>query len=212
MAKRNDKEERLYRKALRRYREDLGHCQQYWDTDTQVQQATWYFDAWRWCENVAHQYRVDTERVAALLAVTSPQLSYDRNKAVVREVLDRRSRLGIPAGVSLDGIGITRDRQRVVLNILVGYPVPSTGRKVWSFYHNIMGNEDYVTIDRHMIYPFTKDRTSKAARITGWQYNALERAIITLAKDHNMVPYQLQALLWAWYRRDSGWAKRDHLN
>jgi hypothetical protein len=207
-------EDRLYRAAQRRYRQDLRHCRQVATPQQQADWTDWYEYAHVWCADVAQEHGLPIERVAALLAVTSPQLSYDRNKAVVREILDRPRTVipGIMADVDLSGIGITNDRKRVALAILRGDPVPTTGPKVWRFYRNILGDRTVVTIDRHMIYPFTDDRTSQASRIAAWQYRALERAILTVAAEHNLIGYQLQALLWGWYRRDSGWAKRDHLN
>lgn len=205
-------EQRLYRAALRRYRHDYQDCTTTWTPDEQRPHACWYERTANWCATVAVEYSTTAERVAALLAVTSPQLSFDRNKSVTREVLDRYGNYGYLALSDLDGIGITTNRKTVALAILRGEPVPTTGRKVYSFYSNIRGIANIVTIDRHMVYPFTDERTSKASRIARWQYNALERAILTLAREQNVLPYHVQALLWAWYRRDSGWSKRDHLN
>lgn len=80
MARTLTPEQRLYRAALKRYRHDYRDCQTTWSPTEQGHHAAWYERTADWCVIVADEYGLhwerlaDWERVAALLAVTSPQL------------------------------------------------------------------------------------------------------------------------------------------
>ena len=73
-----------------------------------------------------------------------------------------------------------------------------SGQKTSSFYQNILEpeNPNFVTIDRHMIIALGLDWKS----ITGKRYKEASDKLIKRAKILDILPNQLQAIIWETYK------------
>jgi len=158
------------------------------------QGAEWYPKAWDHCLNLSKQYGVSGQRVAAVLAVTSPRARWGKNlEATYSIVADafvadymRKSSYGILGANARKGTQIMSDRY---------YSKLVTGEKVSAFYLNILGHKQPVTVDSLM---------SKAAgygsdvspKIRGEVTEACEN----LALVFDTTPRDMQAAVWIAYR------------
>lgn len=67
-----------------------------------------------------------------------------------------------------------------------------SGQKVNAFYNNIIGNYNFVTIDVWILRYFK--HTKKTFNLTDYRYYS--RIIRKLAEKMNLLPCELQAVLW----------------
>jgi len=75
-----------------------------------------------------------------------------------------------------------------------------SGLKVNSFFNNIIGNYDYVTIDIWMLRYFRHSKDTLGVR----DYRRYTRIIRKLAKKLGLLPAELQAVLWEKQRNAEG--------
>ena len=163
--------------------------------DKAIAQGTiWYPDAWQYCLDVSKEYPVTPERVAAVLAVTSPRARWSKNIDATYGIIQdafkpahkRRASYGILSANVAKGMLVANDRY---------YSRHVTGPKVTNFYLNILGHQDPVTVDSIM---------SKAAgygsdvnnRIRG----EVESAVHTLSDVLGISPRDTQAAVWIAFR------------
>lgn len=154
----------------------------------------WYPEAWNVCRDISRSYGVTPERVAAVMAVTSPRARWQKNvEATYGIVADsflpkhkRRPSYGILRTNAAKGMLVVNDRY---------YSRHVTGPKVTNFYLNILGHTDPITVDAIM---------SKAAGY-GSDVNArirgeVEQAVRSLGDVLGMTPRDTQAAVWIAYR------------
>ena len=162
--------------------------------DMLKQGREWYPQAWQHCLDVAKVHPVTPQRVAAVLAVTSPRARWSSNVAATHAIVEdsfrpnyqRRSGYGILGANSRKGLEVMTDRY---------YSRLVTGPKVSTFYANIIGHTDLVTVDSLM---------SKAAgygsdvspKIRSESTEACEN----LATVFDMTPRDMQAAVWIAFR------------
>jgi hypothetical protein len=141
---------------------------------------------------------IGTEHGAGIVAALSPQCSWDEN--VVRAL----------AFADGDSIGGLADGLRKAERIGAGeHPTAVLGgRKVRSFYANIIGNYNAVTVDRHAVAivfgrPLS-DREIKVLERPG-PYSTIAAAYRSVARKLGIAPAELQAITWLAWRRLKGW-------
>ena len=161
------------------------------------QGQAWYPDAWKFCKFASKYHAVTPERVAAMLAVTSPRARWSKNTAAVAMLLDdmkvpeykRLSYYGILPANARKGMLVANDRY---------YSRHVTGPKVTNFYLNILGHTDPITVDSIM---------SKAAGYGSDVNNRIraevEQGVRTVADVLGMNPRDTQAAIWCAYRRSA---------
>lgn len=157
----------------------------------------WYPEAWMLCRGLAKRYDTTPERVAALVAVTSPRARWEKNVLATANILEdarlprykRQNSYGILGRNALKGMAVAQDRY---------YSRHVTGPKVVNFYLNLRGHTDPVTVDSIM---------SKAAGfgsdVTNHVRSNVEGAVNTLADVFSMSPRDMQAAIWIAYRGDA---------
>lgn len=158
---------------------------------------TWYPQAWSLCRGMAKHYNTTPERVAALIAVTSPRARWEKNILASHSILEdanvprykRKNTYGILRSNALKGMRVAEDRY---------YSRHVTGPKVVNFYLNLRGHTDPVTVDSIM---------SKAAGfgsdVTSHIRSEVTSAVNTLADVFSMTPRDMQAAIWIAYRGDA---------
>lgn len=162
--------------------------------DAIEQGKDWYPAAWRHCIDMGKWYDVTPERVAAVMAVTSPRARWSKNLLATEQILQdmhrpeykRRPTYGILTKNAIKGMLVANDRY---------YSRHVTGPKVTNFYLNILGHTDPVTVDAIM---------SKAAGfgsdVTVGIRRDVEAAVCTVADVLGMTPRDTQAAIWIAYR------------
>jgi hypothetical protein len=163
--------------------------------DLAVEQGkAWYPDAWKYCKFASQYHAVTPERVAAMLAVTSPRARWSKNMAAVAMLLEdmkrpeykRQKHYGILNANARKGMLVANDRY---------YSRHVTGPKVTNFYLNILGHTDPVTVDAIM---------GKAAGfgsdIRVGMRTEIETAVRSLSDVLGITPRDTQAAVWIAYR------------
>lgn len=162
----------------------------------QVSQGlTWYKRVNGHCINLSNMYNVPLFKVVGILSALSPMVSFKTNirytelwlKGDYKAVKTFRAQKE-----KCFNIMTSRDKHHV-MDILRGF-------KTVSFYSNILDySEDshHVTIDTHMI-KFFKFKT-----LTPKRYDQARILIQAYANEVELLPHQVQALLWIGIRREA---------
>jgi hypothetical protein len=156
----------------------------------------WYDDALGLAAELSPN---DIARGAGVIAALSPLTSWPLNVRRAREVF---------ATGTTSGMG---NNVRKAERIFAGESPESvlSGPKVTSFFHNIMGNDEMVTVDRHAIdvaygRVMSDDERSKA--VSGKRYGILKDAyshvanILSTEMEKVITGAQLQAAVWVYWR------------
>jgi len=163
--------------------------------DNAIEQGKdWYPAAWQFCLDVSKDYRITPERVAAIMAVTSPRARWSKNVEATYQIVQdsfrpehkRRPSYGILGANAVKGMLVANDRY---------YSRHVTGPKVTNFYLNILGHTDPITVDAIM---------GKAAGfgsdIGVGMRNEIESAVRSLSDVLGITPRDTQAAVWIAYR------------
>lgn len=159
----------------------------------------WYGIARSWCADVALDFGLETRQVAGIVAVFSPQLSWEKNKFTAREFMRR-----YVAGESFAGLMAYKANVAKACRIMDGEAPESVigGRKVSSFFNNIMGDTSTVTVDRHALHIALygvdgADEKSGSITPTDKLYSMVEIAYRTVAENVGIAPMALQSITWS---------------
>jgi len=154
----------------------------------------WYPNAYKFCKFAAKHHDVTPQRVAAMLAVTSPRARWSNNTLAVAMLLEdmhkpaykHQKYYGILGANARKGMLVANDRY---------YSRHVTGPKVSTFYLNILGWQEPVTVDSIM---------SKAAGYGSDVNNRIRTevtdAVNTLGQVIGLSPRDTQAAVWIAYR------------
>lgn len=158
-------------------------------TPEQIAQGLrWYADAHTTAAQLAAQYNLSIESVAGIIAALSPRITWEENVKGASHLL----RTGSDRTVA----GLRANRQKAK-RILRGESPSSVlgGKKVTSFYRNILGDTNTVTVDTW---------AARAAGLTDERvkldrkrrYEKIADAYRTLAEVEGLEPRQAQAIVW----------------
>lgn len=161
----------------------------------------WYIKASNFANYLSKKYSVSYDKTCAVIAALSPACNWNQNKRDAELLI-----ICFVTGANISDFAFSTYGPNVVkaLNILNSNKNPEsffsvkTGAKTLNFYHNILNpnDSDYVTIDRHAAAVYEGRKTSGSVRLTPKQYANIASAYIATAKELNMLPNQLQAVLW----------------
>ncbi|MBM4616419.1 hypothetical protein GS534_24540 [Rhodococcus hoagii] len=147
----------------------------------------WYPAAGAFADELAAEYGVSRAHVATAIAHLSPRTNWQANKAAARALL---AGTGKPSGI----IGSNWDR--AAKSLTDPNPLATlNGIKTRNFAHNILGNEDAVTVDvwaMRVALGYSDD--GKLGRVGA--YDALAHAYRVAAKRVGVSPAVLQATTW----------------
>jgi hypothetical protein len=154
----------------------------------------WYPEAWQYCLDVSKDYAITPQRVAAILAVTSPRARWSSNVSATYKIVEdsfrpdhmRRSSYGILGANVRKGFTVANSRY---------YSKHVTGPKVGNFYLNIIGHKDPITVDSIMAYAagFGND-ISNSVRAE------IETGVRNIAQVFGISNRDAQASIWIAYR------------
>ncbi len=151
----------------------------------------WYRREYRWVAGLASDTGYTHEQVAAVAAVLSPRTKWSRAKQLTELAL---------YGNDITGMALGRSVRKVEM-ILAGVDPAQvvSGPKVTSFWHNLCGELDWVTIDTHSFAQASgRDYNDKGAKfLERWGvYDTYADAFRQVAREVGLKPAELQAALW----------------
>lgn len=148
----------------------------------------WYATARGLCEDVAETYRIQLDVVAAIVAVLSPRLPWEKNMEAAVDVIEGRQ----PSCLRTNA-----DKARI---ILANREPRVSGPKVSSFFANIMGDSQAVTVDTWAARVALGDWTWKGS-VGEKLYREIADAYRAAADKVGLPPSQVQAVTWVSIRR-----------
>lgn len=169
--------------------------------------SQWYREAHEICAVLSEHYKIPFEVVAGVMAVTSPQTNVTRNINLTTRLCAsyRAGKLHtddfkyIPAFI-----------EKAIKMLESGKVFPHLrGDKVVSFYNNIIGNVDCVTLDVHMLniaingLSCTLDSNRMDYKVTGNAYTMIADILRLVSSEVGLKPSELQALLWTYCARNN---------
>ncbi len=177
----------------------ISNVLQVWEVakSRQLTNTTWYSEAFNLLLDIAGEYNVTVENVAWVVATLSPHLSWYANVNSAYAFFD--DWLGYAKQYPQTAYGTQVHKCELYMSgELSGLP---TGRKVESFYRNLLGDKTSVTFDRHMYRICTQgarniDAMSGDANIGTIEFRCGVAAIKYCAKLLCIEPSDLQSITW----------------
>ncbi len=173
-------------------------------TETEVSQGmVWYQEAHDYAQYLADKYSHSSNSVCGIIAALSPSVRWDRNKLEAEWLM--QSNLEDyemePFNFTTYGQGVIK-AQRIYSMEKFEWFNEKTGPKTYHFFHNILNPEspDWVTIDRHSYYTIFGKYSNSGIKIA--PYRKLAEHYKKAAKKLNILPNQLQAILWLGVQND----------
>ncbi len=172
------------------------------DADTIRRGRRWYRTARRECESIARDTGYSVRQVAAVMAITSPEVQLSTNIAWTREVCESR-------GSTTVGRYPSAMMPKVRAALISPQPGHfATGPKVSAFYRGIMGDRDVLVVDRWAAfaagYPRSAKLTAKARREIEHAYRIAAARVGESLRD-------FQAIVWIAVRESTLTLRRGQL-
>ncbi len=171
----------------------INHIMAAVSDDTLHNGKEWYTNAHSEVESMSFRYGLTVQSIAGIVAVLSPGVRWRQNLRDAEHVIQYQEQ----ATVS------TYPQNKIkALKILSGYDPFAVigGPKVTAFFINILDpkDENYVTIDRWILRALGIIGVREQKRVfdSEKQYNFIADVIRRKAKDNDMLPSQLQAVIW----------------
>jgi hypothetical protein len=147
-------------------------------------------------------FRVDFRTVAAVIAVTSNNMQWDRQIKVTLPLMRAILRGEDPKTL---GLGVMFSYLDKAVRIVAGDMTALCGPKVTVFYHNIIGDYSKVTVDRHAVRvalnAYTDENTTNRwAKPESRTRMMQEAAYYIAAEIRGDDPAVVQAIAWTVYR------------
>ena len=170
-----------------------------------VNAANWYPIAHKWCADVASAYGLTVSQVAGITAAMSPQISWDKNKLQTILLIQKKRNNEALVGLMAYRANVAK-AERIyngenALDVL-------GGKKVRSFYGNLMLDDSTVTIDRHALhialYGTGNEEKSGSITPTAKLYDIAQDAYKTAARILGITPYSLQSITWTFKAQNNG--------
>lgn len=167
----------------------------------------WYIEANKYSKDLAKRFNISIQQVVGLIAAFSPQAGWLENKRYALTFLykpNSRIRSQVQTDKAKNILSLTSESD--IYNAL---SIQDKAFKTKAFFKNIL-NPDIdgdVTIDRHAIasciqFPDNVSALDKSyGHLTKIQYEFFQSCYIKAAKEVNILPHELQAIVWITYRR-----------
>ena len=165
---------------------------------------SWYPQARLQVKELADRTHHRLDVAAAAVAISSAGVAWKDNLRIAEDFLTGRT----PSG------NVTGAMRSSFTAYMAGIIAEPRGPKVNAFYHNLLGCDDTVTVDTHMICAYHGRKLPRAGKVVKWYFRTTERlgivaaAVKELAYAEKLKPAEMQATLWvAWRNKHAGrWA------
>jgi hypothetical protein len=163
----------------------------------------WYVDANKFCREVSEKHGIPLPNVCAIVSALSPGVEWSRNKQEALQLIR-----GKRSGFTTYGQNVIKAIKALTHPNPIELFSPKTGAKTYNFFMAILQPErsDTVVIDRHAFRVATgKDYVGG---LKPGQYRIIADHYIKAARKLGILPNQLQAVLWVWYRNNNSRTNR----
>ena len=168
---------------------------------------TWYHKALADCKGVASRLELPLHIVVGVVASLSPNNKWERNTINAFDLCN-----AFINGNDMDSVKVStyHAMKRKAWHILEEMPTYDevvailNGKKIVSFYKNIMGDESEITIDGHARNIYYNDRqglTTPNTNIRKLEYIDIQKAYKRASKKLGIKAYELQAITWVAWKR-----------
>jgi hypothetical protein len=159
----------------------------------------WYDQAREDCAMIARCSGFSLEQAVAVTVALSPQMRWERNIYHAMRLLQAvRDGLPIPS-IPTYRVNLEKALKALEMEDPSVLFDPEKTPKTWSFYRNILGDPDPVTVDRHM-YALWEFSTGSPVRPSLKQYQVIREAVRDISGMARIQPRQAQAVLWVAWR------------
>ena len=171
---------------------------------------TWYVNANADCKRIATQLELPIHIVIGVVSALSPNNKWERNIVNAEDLC-----IAFINGQDMDSIKVStyhKMKQKAwhILETMPTYDETITilnGKKIVSFFRNISGDEQDITIDGHARNIYYNDRqglTTPNTNIKKSEYLDIQKAYLRASKKLGIKAYELQAITWVAWRRIHG--------
>lgn len=168
---------------------------------------TWYLNALTDCKELANKLELPIHIVVGVVAALSPNNKWERNTLNALELCQ-----AFIDGQDMDSVKVStyNAMKRKAWSILQDMPtyeetiIILNGKKIVSFFRNIMGDETDITIDGHARNIYYNDRqglTTPNTSIRKLEYFDIQKAYKRASKKLGLKAYELQAITWVAWKR-----------
>jgi hypothetical protein len=158
--------------------------------DERAQGARWYPDALAYANHLGDKADLGRIHAAAVLATASQQLDWERNMLVAQQAILRHR--------YIHPLPLVNAKLQALVN---GGSVADhcRGDKIWSFFQNILGETQPVTVDRHA-YSILHGRKITNKTLSTGEYRYAVAVYQRVARWADVAPSVLQATTWVHWR------------
>ena len=161
-----------------------------------AQGLAWYDDALTRVRKAAPQ--LDDEGAAGVVAALSPMTGWSTNLLTAEKLAALH---GAGEEMPTEGYGFKRNTAKAWAILEGAHPLDTIkGPKVTAFYHNILGCDFRVTVDRWAIRIGYFDPDAKTT-VGQREYDTIAQAFRDVAAELGITARQLQAATWVYFRR-----------
>ena len=185
---------------LKKYRNNLVDIIDRTPKDTFNSAKDWYYKENEWLNKVADYYDREPKNMAEIIARLSVRNKWIRNKIDAQKIcISRKWNIS-----ENDTIVCTPSTHKYKAFKIYDYKenIPTSALKIYSFYHNLLLNDKYVTIDvwqkRALLNKYNVDKFTP----NKVEYKQLEDLHISLAKEYNLKGFELQSIIWTQKRNE----------
>lgn len=157
----------------------------------------WYSDAREVVRGLAQQHGIYMSTVAAVFSALSPQTRWHTNVAGAVRILNafRNGEYEAPSNVTL----YYRNAQkawRILDGSLRAFDAFAPHSKTEAFWHNLIGNENVVTIDTWMVRGMEGKAFNRKRTIHPNMYRDYSEVVVAASHAVGETPAQFQAIVW----------------
>ena len=185
---------------LRKYRNNLIDILDRTPKDTFNEAKLWYYRENEWLNKVATYYNREPKNMAEIIARLSVRNKWVRNKIDAQKIcISRKWNIS-----ENDTIVCTPNTHKYKAFKIYDYKenIPTSALKIYSFYHNLLLNDRYVTIDvwqkRALLNKYNVDKFTP----NKVEYKQLEDLHIKLGRKYNLKGFELQSIIWTQKRNE----------
>lgn len=156
----------------------------------------WYKHANLFSLALAETYSLNEMKVAGIISALSPQKEWVVNKSIADKFISSKGKISKHTSVQ------TSKALRILNDLSTKSDIEEClgGLKTINFFNNIQNpySENHVTIDRHHLF-ITTGRDVKYC--TPKQYEFIKKNTIIFANELDVIPSNLQSMLWMCWKR-----------
>lgn len=157
----------------------------------------WFEDQRHLIKDYSEGYNLPEIQVAGALAALSPMMPWHFVLYGLEKLLEDFSTGSIKGSYHVYGNHSDKAKQ-MITNPMCAYKWLRDGKvnKTWCFFNNLLGIDDVVTVDRHIVASWNGLDNSTSITLNTKEYQTIAQDVIGLAQEKDLLGYQIQAIIW----------------